>query len=122
MLQGLSALYVFSFKQTFKLVKNLPTYYAAVYNYIARGKLGEEICARLWQPILDIKSLDYQEFSKRKMKDLTEWAAENYLNFVESIWPCYCRTIRPEKVTLSEEFIHPIDSDFELPDCDEIDD
>ncbi|KAK0587663.1 hypothetical protein LWI29_026542 [Acer saccharum] len=37
MFQWLYALYVFSFKQTVKVVTNLPTYYLLAYNYIARG-------------------------------------------------------------------------------------
>ncbi|KAA8540799.1 hypothetical protein F0562_024282 [Nyssa sinensis] len=94
MLRGLCALYVFSFKQTVKVVKNLPTYYLLAYNYITRGKLKEVIQAYFWQPVVDIKNLDYKELSKRKVKDLKVWAVEKYLDFVESIWPYYCRIIR----------------------------
>ncbi|XAR50207.1 hypothetical protein NMG60_11004472 [Bertholletia excelsa] len=94
MLRGLCALYVFSFKQTVKLLKNLPTYYAVAHTYIASGKLKEEIRARLLQPAVDMRNLDYRKFSRRKMKDLEVWLVEKYLDFVESIWPYYCRTIR----------------------------
>lgn len=94
MLQWLCALYVFSFKQTVKVIKNLPTYYLVAYRYIFHGKLREEIHARLWQPVLDIKNLDYKKLSRRKLKGLQELIVEKYLDFVESIWPYYCRTIR----------------------------
>ncbi|KAL6318577.1 hypothetical protein AAG906_000655 [Vitis piasezkii] len=94
MLRGICALYVFSFKQTVKVVKNIPTYYLLAYTYIAHGKLKEDIQARFWQPVVDIKNLDYRELSRRKLKDLQEWLLERYLDFVESIWPYYCRTIR----------------------------
>ncbi|KAK2993214.1 hypothetical protein RJ640_005182, partial [Escallonia rubra] len=94
MLQGLCALYVFTFKQTVRVVRNLPTYYLVAYDYITRGKLKEVIRAYLWQPVADVKQLDYKEVSKRKMKDLEGWLVERYLDIVESIWPYYCRTIR----------------------------
>lgn len=92
--QGICALYVFTFKQTVKVVMNMPSYSLLAYTYIAQGKLKEEIRARFWQPVVDIKNLDYKTLSKRKLKDLQEWLVERYLDYVESIWPYYCRTIR----------------------------
>ena len=62
MLQVLCALYVSSFKQTVKIAKSLPTYYALAYNYITCGKLKEEICS----------CARYA------------WAAEKYMDFAES--------------------------------------
>lgn len=94
MLRGICALYVFSFKQTVKVVKNLPTYSLLTYDYVARGKFKEDIRARLLQPLVDIKNLDYKEVAKRKAKDLEVYLVEKYLDYVESIWPYYCRTIR----------------------------
>ncbi|CAK9137576.1 unnamed protein product [Ilex paraguariensis] len=94
MFRGLFALYVFSFKQTVKVVKNVPNYYLVAYNYISHGKLKDDIRAHLWQHIVDIKNLDYKELPKRKMKELEGWLVEKYLDFVESIWPYYCRAIR----------------------------
>ncbi|XP_009763845.1 uncharacterized protein [Nicotiana sylvestris] len=94
MLRGICALYVFSFKQTVKVVRNLPTYSLLTYDYVARGKLKEDIRARLLQPLVDIKNLDYKEVAKRKAKDLEVYLVEKYLDYVESIWPYYCRTIR----------------------------
>lgn len=94
MLRWLSALYVFSFKLTIKLIKNLPTYYAVASNYIKQGKLKEDVRARVWQPVVDIKNLDYKELSRRKLKEFQVWLMERYLDYVESIWPSYCRTIR----------------------------
>ncbi|KAK6920672.1 hypothetical protein RJ641_014350 [Dillenia turbinata] len=93
MLRGICALYVFSFKQTVKIVKNLPTYYLAAYIYITQGKLKEDIRACFWQPVVDVKNTDYKQLSRQKLKDLEEWLMEKYLDFVESIWPHYCRTI-----------------------------
>lgn len=94
MLRGICALYVFSFKQTVNVVKNLPTYSLLAFNYIARGKFKEDIRLRLLQPFVDIKNLDYKEAAKRKAKDVEVYLVEKYLDFVESIWPYYCRTIR----------------------------
>lgn len=94
MLRGICALYVFSFKQTVNVVKNLPTYSLLAYDYIVRGKLKEDIRMRLLQPFIDIKNLDYKEAAKRKAKDIEVYLVEKYLDFVESIWPYYCRTIR----------------------------
>lgn len=88
MFRVLWALYVFSFKQTVKLIKNLPTYYAV---YISQGKLKQAVQARVFQPVASIKNLDYKELSREKMK---EWFMDKYLDFVESIWPYYCRTLR----------------------------
>ncbi|KAL7138949.1 hypothetical protein ABFS83_09G017400 [Erythranthe nasuta] len=94
MFRAICGLYVFSFKQTVKVVKNLPTYCLLVHEYLFRGKLKEAIRARLWQPIADIKNMDYKEAARKKMKDLQEWLVEKYLDYVESIWPYYCRIIR----------------------------
>lgn len=88
MFRVLWALYVFSFKQTVKLIKNLPTYYAV---YISQGKLKQAVQARVFQPVASIKNLDYKELSREKMK---EWFMDKYLDFVESIWPYYFRTLR----------------------------
>ncbi|XP_042500466.1 uncharacterized protein LOC122078517 [Macadamia integrifolia] len=94
LLQGLCALYVFTFKQTMIAVKNMPTNCVLAYNYMAQGKFKEDIRARFWQPVVDFKNLDYKALSKRKLKELEEWVGEKYLDYVESIWPFYCRTIR----------------------------
>lgn len=94
MLQGICALYVFSFKQTVRVLKSLPTYYLLVYNYVAQGKLKEDLHSRFWQPVVDFKNLDYKRLFRRRSKQLQEWAVEKYLDYVESIWPYYCRTIR----------------------------
>ncbi|WCJ19493.1 embryo defective 2759 [Euphorbia peplus] len=94
MLQMLWALYVFSFKLTVKLIKNLPTYYSVTSSYIAQGKLKEDIRGRLFWPVIIMKNLDYKELSKKKMKEFEEWFMDKYLDFVESIWPYYCGAIR----------------------------
>ncbi|KAL3824861.1 hypothetical protein ACJIZ3_020890 [Penstemon smallii] len=92
--RAICGLYVFSFKQTVKVVKNLPVYYLVVNEYIFHGKLKEAFRKHIWQPVEDIKNMDYNEVSRKKMKDLQGWLVEKYLDFVESIWPFYCRTIR----------------------------
>ncbi|CAL1405259.1 unnamed protein product [Linum trigynum] len=94
LLQGIWALYVFSFRQTVHIVKNLPTYYQVGCSYIAGGKLKQEIGARFIQPIVTIKNADHKEMVRQRMMVLKEWLTEKYLDFVESIWPYYCRTIR----------------------------
>ncbi|KAM3703931.1 hypothetical protein ACJW30_04G137000 [Castanea mollissima] len=94
MFRWLCALYVFSFKQTVKVIKNLPTYYMVAYSYVARGKLTEDVHSRFWQPVVNIKNLDYKELSRKRLKELQEWMMEKYLDYVESIWPYYCQTIR----------------------------
>lgn len=94
MIKGLCALYVFTFKQAFKLVKSLPMYIKLTYNYVAEGKLSEFLSVHLWQPVTSIRSLDYKELAKQKLKELEERAVEKYLDYIESIWPYYCRTIR----------------------------
>ncbi|CAI0547412.1 unnamed protein product [Linum tenue] len=94
LLQGIWALYVFSFRQTVHIVKNLPTYYQVACSYIAGGKLKQEIGARFIRPIVTIKNADHKEMVRQRMMVLKEWLTEKYLDFVESIWPYYCRTIR----------------------------
>ncbi|XP_057466427.1 uncharacterized protein LOC130755874 [Actinidia eriantha] len=85
-LQVIWALYIFSFKQTVKVAKSVPTYCIMAYTYIACGKLKQQM--------LDIKNFDYKALSKRKMKEFEEWADDKYKDLLETIWPRYCRTIR----------------------------
>ncbi|XP_057474027.1 uncharacterized protein LOC130762397 [Actinidia eriantha] len=80
------ALYIFSFKQTVKVVKSVPTYCIMAYTYVACGKLKQQV--------LDIKNFDYKALSKRKMTEFEEWADDKYKDLLEAIWPRYCRTIR----------------------------
>ncbi|KAI5569328.1 hypothetical protein BDE02_12G069800 [Populus trichocarpa] len=92
--QGLWALYVFSFRQTVKLIKNVPAYFLVASGYIRQGKLKDDMQVHVLQPVLHIKNLDRKEFSRKKTKELQEWLTEKYLDYVESIWPYYCRAIR----------------------------
>ncbi|CAA6661226.1 unnamed protein product [Spirodela intermedia] len=39
-------------------------------------------------------NMDYKALGRQMLKQLKEWAVETYLDYVESIWPYYCRTIR----------------------------
>ncbi|KAL2340928.1 hypothetical protein Fmac_008868 [Flemingia macrophylla] len=93
-IRWLSAVYVFSFKQTVKLIKNSPSYCILAYSYVFHGKLKEDISTYVLQPILSVKNRDYKQLTRRKLKQLQEWIVELYLDFVESIWPYYCRLIR----------------------------
>ncbi|KAF5732164.1 hypothetical protein HS088_TW18G00854 [Tripterygium wilfordii] len=93
MFQALCALYVFTFRQTVKVIKNLPTYSSVAYSYVAQGKLNGYVRARFWDPLANIKK-NHRALSRKKLEELKEWVVEMYLDFVESIWPYYCRTIR----------------------------
>ncbi|KAJ0765900.1 hypothetical protein HanPI659440_Chr08g0309101 [Helianthus annuus] len=84
--QGLCLLYVYSFKQSVNVVKNLPVYY----NYILSGEIKETIRARLWLPVVNFRNLGYKEIWKR----VQEWIVDKYLDYIESIWPHYCKLIR----------------------------
>lgn len=92
-IQGLCSLYFYLFMQAIHLIKNLPTYSLAVYNFIAKGEFKKYV-VRFWEPVECIKKLDYKALLKQKFEELKEWAVEKYLDYVESIWPYYCRTIR----------------------------
>ncbi|CAA2956010.1 uncharacterized protein LOC111409917 isoform X1 [Olea europaea subsp. europaea] len=94
MVQFICGLYLFSFKQTVKIVKNLPICYLVLHNYIMCGKFKEDVRALIWQPMVDIRNMDYKEVTRQKAKVLGIWLVEQYQDFVESIWPYYCRTIR----------------------------
>ncbi|GFP79900.1 hypothetical protein PHJA_000133400 [Phtheirospermum japonicum] len=88
--RAMCGLYAFSFKQTVQVVKNVPIYYLLVHNYIVHGKLKEDIL----EPLADIKNVEYNDLTRRKMKDLQGCFLELYLDFVELIWPWYFRTTR----------------------------
>ncbi|KAL1203956.1 hypothetical protein V5N11_011799 [Cardamine amara subsp. amara] len=94
MFQGLCALYAFCFNQTIKMIRNLPSYYLVAYHYFAHGKLRDDMKALVFRPVVAIKNTDYKELTRTKLKQFKEWIIEKYLDFVESIWPYYCRTIR----------------------------
>ncbi|KAI3783581.1 hypothetical protein L1987_42665 [Smallanthus sonchifolius] len=84
--QGLCLLYVYSFKQSGKVVKNLPIYY----NYAISGKLKETIRARLLLPVANFRNLGY----KGIWTCVQEWIVDKYLGYIESIWSHYCKLIR----------------------------
>lgn len=94
MFRAICGLYVFIFKQTVEVIKNLPAFSLLAYDYILSGKLIEAIQTRMWKPMADIKNLNYNEESRRILKDFQGWLVERYLDFIESVWPYYCRTIR----------------------------
>ncbi|KAM7479882.1 hypothetical protein LguiA_028095 [Lonicera macranthoides] len=92
-LQGICALYIFSFKGTVKVVKQLPR----AYKYIAGGKLKEDIRARIFQPWVNSENLDYKRVSAGMIKTLGDWLRGAYLDLVESVWPHYCKLVRTLK-------------------------
>ena len=94
MFQGLCTLYAFCFKQTAKVIRNLPSYYIIAYHYIAQGKLRDDVRGLVTRPMVAVKNADYKELTGARLKQLRVWIVEKYLDFVESIWPYYCRTIR----------------------------
>lgn len=89
MFRAICALYAFTFKQTVKIIKDVPTYYAVARSFTAPGKFKEAL-----GNVLDTKNLDFKKVSERMKKDFGDWLVEKYLDFVESVWPTYCRTIR----------------------------
>ncbi|MCL7033882.1 hypothetical protein MKW94_017677 [Papaver nudicaule] len=94
MLRAICSLYVFTFKQTIRIATNVPSYYLLAYSYISQGKLKEGLRKVLWQPVEDMKNMNYQEVSQSKLKEFQEWLVERFLDSREAIWPVYCRTIR----------------------------
>ncbi|KAI3997690.1 hypothetical protein MKX01_040663 [Papaver californicum] len=94
MLRAIGSLYVFTFKQTIRIARNVPSYYLLAYNYISQGKLKEGLRKIFWQPVEDMKNMNYKEVSQSKLKELQEWLVERFLDSREAIWPVYCRTIR----------------------------
>jgi len=94
MVHVLCVLYVYSFNQTVKVIKSLPSFCKLAHYYVFDGKLKEDSKAHILQPILSIKNADYKQLTIKLLKVLVEWIGEKYLDFVESIWPYYCRTIR----------------------------
>ncbi|KAL3628864.1 hypothetical protein CASFOL_027910 [Castilleja foliolosa] len=94
MFRAICGLYVFTFKQTVRIIKNLPAYALLVHEYLFRGKLKLVLRTYIFQPLADVKNRDYKEASMRKLKDFQGWLYEMYLDFIESIWPYYNRIIR----------------------------
>ncbi|CAN6453230.1 unnamed protein product [Victoria cruziana] len=92
--KGLCSLYIFTFKQAVLLVKTAPGFSLWLYGYIKEGRLKAKLREIFWQPVVDVKNLDYRALVNSKVKELEVWMVEQYLDFVESIWPYYCRTIR----------------------------
>ncbi|KAL0421782.1 UNVERIFIED_CONTAM: hypothetical protein Slati_3201100 [Sesamum latifolium] len=88
--RAICVLYAFSFKQTVKVAKNLPACYLLLHDYIFHGKLKEAMKKHILEPVEDIKNMDYIVVTK----DLQQWFVERYLDFIELIWPFYCRTIK----------------------------
>jgi hypothetical protein len=93
-IRGLYALYALSFTRTVKILRKVPSWCILVNNYIFGGVLKEHIAVYVLRPISSLKDIDYIQLTRRILKVLQEWLGEKYLDFVESIWPYYCRAIR----------------------------
>lgn len=90
MFRALCGLYAFSFKQTVTVLKNLPVYYLLVHDRISHGRLKEAMRIHISELVADIRNMN----TGRKLKDLQGWFIERQLDFIELVWPYYCRTIR----------------------------
>ncbi|KAG0496609.1 hypothetical protein HPP92_001300 [Vanilla planifolia] len=91
--KGLCSFYAFCFIEVVKLVKNLPHYCQLAYNYIYEGKIKSLLLTKLIKPFVDIKNMGAKEALRRQFKRLEERFLEQYLDFIESIWPYYWRTL-----------------------------
>lgn len=85
LLRGIIALYAFSFKQTYKVITNLPTFHSRMYRYVEEN---------IWRPVINLRYQNHKELAARKWKAFEEWMIEKYLDYVESIWPIYRRVIK----------------------------
>lgn len=93
-IRGLCALYALSFNQTVKVLRKVPSWCILVNNYVFGGGIKEHIAVYLLRPIASLKDVDYVQLTRRILKVLQEWLMDKYLDFVELIWPHYCRMIR----------------------------
>ncbi|CAL5203310.1 unnamed protein product [Lathyrus oleraceus] len=93
-IRGLCALYALSFNQTVKVLRKVPSWCILVNNYVFGGGIKEHIAVYLLRPIASLKDVDYVQLTRRILKVLQEWLRDKYLDFVELIWPHYCRMIR----------------------------
>lgn len=93
-IRGLCALYTLSFNRTVKVLRKVPSWCILVSNYVFGGGIKEHIAIYLLRPISGLKDVDYVQLTRRILKVLQEWLMEKYLDFVELIWPRYCRMIR----------------------------
>ncbi|GAB2274218.1 hypothetical protein Dimus_008985 [Dionaea muscipula] len=84
------AVYIFSFKNTVLVLKGMPAYTMAGYRYVSDGRLKRDIL----RPVMEIKNLDYQEIASRKREEFKAIMKDKYLDYVESIWPFYYKTLR----------------------------
>lgn len=90
MVKLIISLYIFSFKQSLKVLKKSPT----AYDYIACGKFEEIVRLRLWTPVVEFWNMGYIEMSKRIQKEFQFWLVDKYMDYMESLWPSYCKFIR----------------------------
>ncbi|CAN1845853.1 hypothetical protein LINPERHAP1_LOCUS37994 [Linum perenne] len=94
LIQGLSALYAFTFNHTVRILRDLPTYYKVSRSYIAEGKLKQDIETRIIQPIVELRDQDHKKLLLEVMATYKERCMEKYIDFLEDIWPHYCRAVR----------------------------
>ncbi|XP_078439373.1 uncharacterized protein LOC144709652 [Wolffia australiana] len=94
LIQGIFFLYVFSLKLVIRVLQNVPSYSVSAYNFIMERRIQAFLYACLCQPIVDVINADYHALGQQKLKQIKHWVVESYLDYVESVWPYYCRTIR----------------------------
>ncbi|KAF3772785.1 hypothetical protein EJ110_NYTH54238, partial [Nymphaea thermarum] len=83
LVKGICSLYVFTFKQAILPLKRTPGFLLWLYSYIKEGKLKAKMRETFWQPVVDIKNLDYKSLVNSKVKELEVWMVEQYLDFVK---------------------------------------
>ncbi|XP_074575795.1 uncharacterized protein LOC141832206 [Curcuma longa] len=93
-IKRICSLYIFLFIQAGKFIMNLPKYFLLVYNYIAEGKLRTSLWTLFVKPFVDISTFNYGAYFRWKYEQLKVVAVEKYIDYLESIWPYYCRIIR----------------------------
>ncbi|KAL6011467.1 hypothetical protein ACLOJK_001915 [Asimina triloba] len=78
-IQRVVGLYIFSFHQTIRLVKNIPT-------------MTTDLLVRLWQPVVRMRDLNWwKEALEQKKEEMREGVVEWYLDVREANWPLYCK-------------------------------
>ncbi|KZV45704.1 hypothetical protein F511_26730 [Dorcoceras hygrometricum] len=97
MFRAICGLYVFSFKQTVKIVKSMPAYCLLAYDYIFQGKLKDGLRAHLWERVVHMKNTNYNEATKRILKDLQGWLLSSRLGLSDG-WSFYTEPLRVIKV------------------------
>lgn len=78
-IQRVAALYIFTFHETIRLVRNIPM-------------MTRDLWIRSWQPVVRMRDLNWWKESLEKKKNkIREEVVEWYLDVREANWPLYCK-------------------------------